>query len=167
MSRRLFAIVAFIAVAASPAAVTDAFAQSESLTPIASSISFSAVNFNAAADQSIAQMPREVRRPASALGSSLVMAMHATTVLAQALDVHSTITALDAGAVEANPLMTGVVKNRAAFIGVKAAVGAGLLMATHKMARRNRVAAVLTAAAANTAYFLVAHHNYKVARGLR
>jgi hypothetical protein len=63
--------------------------------------------------------------------------------------------------------MAGVVKNKAAFIGVKAAVGAGLMVATHKMARRNKMAAILTSAAANAAYFFVAHHNYKVARSVR
>jgi Domain of unknown function (DUF5658) len=71
------------------------------------------------------------------------------------------------GAVEANPMMRGVAKNPAAFISVKAAMSVGLMYATHKMAKRNKVAAIVTSAAINSAYLVVAHHNYKVARSTR
>jgi hypothetical protein len=170
MFRRIIAALFFVAVSAAPGSVHQAFAQSDGLAkPITDTLAAAtaATQFSGA-DQNVAQVPRAIAQaPGRNWTSSLVIAMEATTLVTQALDVHSTMKALDAGAVEANPLMSGVVKNKAAFIGVKAAMGAGLMYATHKMAKRNKVAAILTAAAVNSAYLFVAHHNYKLADSLR
>ncbi|MGQ0736305.1 MAG: DUF5658 family protein [Acidobacteriota bacterium] len=109
----------------------------------------------------------EAAPPRRSSFTPVLVGLHALTAVTQAMDLHSTMQALDRGAVEANPIMSGVVKNRAAFIGVKAAVGAGLVLATHRLGQRNKVAAIALSAAVNSAYLYVAHHNYKVARGLR
>ncbi|MGH9175203.1 MAG: DUF5658 family protein, partial [Vicinamibacterales bacterium] len=133
MSRRLPAALLFVAVTAAPWSVQEVFAQNDPLArPITESVA-AATQF-ANADQTGAQVPRELRRtPDRSLTASLVVAMQVTTLASQALDMHSTMKAMNVGAVEANPLMSGIVKNKAAFIGVKAAMGAGFMYATHRM----------------------------------
>ena len=111
----------------------------------------------------VAQMPVEQKR--------IIRTCHRyqrpVIIATQMLDVHSTYKALNAGGTEANPMMGGLVKNPAAFIGVKAAVGAGLVYATHRLGQRNKAAAIAVAAAVNSAYLMIASHNYKVARSVR
>jgi hypothetical protein len=106
-------------------------------------------------------------RPVSAPRQSPALrSLYATTAVLQALDIHSTMLALDRGAIEANPLMAGVTKNRAAFIATKAAVATGTILAARRLSKRNKVAAIVTLVAINTAYGFIVQHNYKVARGL-
>lgn len=102
------------------------------------------------------------------IGSSkLLSSLYATTALMQALDVHSTFSALSHGAVEANPMMKGVTSNKAAFIATKAAVAAATIMAARHVAKKNKVAAIVTLIGINSAYAMIANHNYKVANSLR
>jgi hypothetical protein len=84
----------------------------------------------------------------------------------QAVDAHSTIVALRAGATEANPLMGGVAKNAVALVGVKAASAASTIYFVEKLRKKNRVAAGVMMAAMNSAYALVVMHNARVAGGL-
>ena len=58
--------------------------------------------------------------------SRLMSSLYASTVAMQALDVHSTLKALGNGGIEANPMMSGLTRNKAAFIAVKAAVESSL-----------------------------------------
>ena len=169
MSRCIVAALFFAVVSAAPWSVQEVYAQNDALVkPITESVAAATTTQFADVDQSSAQVSRELlRAPGRSWTTPVLAALQISTVAAQALDVHSTMKALNAGAVEANPLMSGVVKNKAAFIGVKAAMSAGLMYATHKMAKRNKVAAIVTAAALNSAYLFVAQHNYKVARSLR
>jgi hypothetical protein len=99
--------------------------------------------------------------------SPLLMSLYVTTAITQALDIHSTLKALDRGGVEMNPLLSGLTGNKAAFIAVKSAVAAGSILAARRLAKRNKVAAIISMVAINAAYGLVAHHNYKVAGRLR
>jgi len=99
--------------------------------------------------------------------SRLFSSLLVSTVVMQALDVHSTYRALGQGAVEANPLMAGVTSNRGAFLATKAAVATATVLAARHMAKRNKVAAIATLIAINSAYVVVVDHNYRVARGLR
>jgi hypothetical protein len=99
--------------------------------------------------------------------SNWLLPMHAATIALQALDAHSTFRVLDApGGYEANPIMSKLVQNRAAFIGLKAGAAAGLIYATHNTSKHSRVRAVLTAAAVNTAYAMIVAHNYRNHRQL-
>lgn len=167
MSPRLVAALVFTGLMAAPGLARPALAQSEPVsTPLASAVA-STASTAFAIDQTAAPVPREMRPQGPAWSTSLLIGLQAATVATQALDVHSTVTALNAGAVEANPIMGGLVKNRGAFIGVKAAIGAGLVYATHRVGQRNKVAAIAMAAAMNSAYLIVINHNYKVARALR
>ena len=96
--------------------------------------------------------------------SNLLKSLYASTAVMQGLDLHSTLKAFSAGAVEGNPIMSGVTKNRAAFIATKAAVAAVTILATRKIAKKNKVAAVITLIAVNSAYAMIVNHNYKLAR---
>ena len=169
MARRIIAALFFAVVNVGPWSAQEVFAQNDVLPkPITEGVVAAATTQFADDDQTATQVPREVLpTPGRSWSTPLLVTLQAATIATQALDVHSTLKALNVGAVEANPLMSGVVKNRAAFIGVKAAMGAGLMYATHRMAKRNKVAAIVTAAAVNSAYLFVAHHNYKLANSLR
>jgi hypothetical protein len=91
-------------------------------------------------------------------------AVYASTALMHALDVDSTLKALKRGAVEANPLMSGVVNNRMAFIATKAAIAAGSIYATSRIARSNKLGAIIAATAMNSAYAMIVRNNYAIAR---
>ena len=82
----------------------------------------------------------------------------------QGLDGHSTFRALESGAVEANPLMKGVADSAVGMAAVKAAAGAGVIFATERMWKRNKLAAVLFMTATNSAMAWVVQHNHRVAR---
>lgn len=118
---------------------------------------------------SVGQLPSvsfnaEYRRPER---STLMTSLYASTAVMQALDVHSTLTAINRGAVEANPMMSSVTGNAGAFIALKAGVAFSTVMAARHMSKRNKVAAVATLIAVNSAYALVVSHNYRVAQRLR
>ena len=82
----------------------------------------------------------------------------------QALDVHSTLRALDGGSArEANPILGAAAGSPAAMIALKAGAGAGLIYASERLWKRNRVAAVAMMVAVNSAYAIVVAHNYAVA----
>ena len=95
--------------------------------------------------------------------SATLKSLYASTAIMQGLDVHSTMAVLKHGGGEANPLMGGLVKNKAAFIGVKAGVAAGTILAARQIAKCNKVAAIVTLVAINSAYVFVVQHNYRVA----
>jgi hypothetical protein len=97
-------------------------------------------------------------------GSALLATLYASTAAMQALDVHSSLRAFSNGAVESNPLMAGVTKNKAAFMAVKAGVAVSTIFAAKNMAKKNKVAAIATLVAINSAYALVVSHNYRAAR---
>ena len=99
--------------------------------------------------------------------SRVLASLLVSTVMMQALDVHSTFQALDRGGVEANPVMAPLAGNRGAFIATKAAVATATVLAARHLGKRNKVAAIATLVAVNSAYALVIDHNYRVARGLR
>jgi hypothetical protein len=82
----------------------------------------------------------------------------------QALDIHSTLDVLDSGGREGNALMTNVVRSPAAFVAVKAGAGAGIVLLTEKLWKRNRTAAVLTMIGLNGAYATIVSHNYSLRR---
>jgi hypothetical protein len=95
-------------------------------------------------------------------------ALYASQIALQALDAHSTYAAINRGAYEANPLMKGVVKNKAAMMAVKAGVAASTIMLAEKMWKRgNRAGAIATMLVVNGVTAAVVANNYKVAARLR
>jgi hypothetical protein len=111
-----------------------------------------------------ARIAREAPKPRGGLG---LMSLYASTVALQAMDVHSTLTAFNQGAVEGNPVMRGVTSNKAVFFATKAAVTATTVFVAHRIAKRNRTTAMIFLAAANTVYAAIVINNYKVARSMR
>jgi hypothetical protein len=99
--------------------------------------------------------------------SLLMSSLYATTVITQSLDVHSTMKALNAGAVEGNPMMSYLTSHPVAFGAVKAATAAGLIYAGRSLAKRNKKHAVIALVAVNAAYVFVAAHNYRVASRMK
>jgi hypothetical protein len=173
MPRTLIAAL-FVALGATPAVAQEI---PDPRTTIAPALPNRAVDRSAeqaraavAADDSSqgeAQAPSLRPRFGERAGTTLMVSLYATTATMQALDVHSTLRALDRGALEANPIMGRLVHNRPAFIATKAAVATGTILVARQVAKRNKIAAAVTLIAINSAYAYVAHHNYKVARQLR
>lgn len=99
---------------------------------------------------------------------SPLLALYASQIALQAMDVHSTYSAINRGAREANPLMQGVVGNKGAMMAVKAGVAAGTIFLSEKMWRRgNRAGAIATMLVVNSVTAMVVAHNYRVASSLR
>jgi hypothetical protein len=169
MSRTIVAAGLLLAVAAAPAFAQDVPNRSALAALALSSAAVAPTASETAAAATDEQQAPALSRPrfGSRTGSAVMFSLYATTATMQALDVHSTIRAIDRGAVEANPLMGGLVNNRPAFIATKAAVAAGTIFAAREVAKKNKVAAAITLIAINSAYAYVAHHNYKLARQLR
>jgi hypothetical protein len=87
--------------------------------------------------------------------------------LTQGLDAHSTLKALNAGATERNPLMSFLTSHPPAFLALKTSAAAGLIFAGQRIAKHNKVHAALALVAVNSAYLVIATHNYRVASRLR
>jgi len=95
-------------------------------------------------------------------------ALYASQVALQALDAHSTYSALNRGGVEANPLMKNVVDNRGAMMAVKAGVAVGTIWIAERMWKKgNRAGAIAAMLIANGVTAAVVANNYKVASSLR
>ena len=162
MSRRLFVSFALVVLGVAPWTAREARAQ-ERPTPL----NLTAAVENAVAAPAVAvpeQFAYPIAPPQKRI-DPMLSSLYVSTALMQGLDVHSTLKALDAGAIEANPLMTGVTKNKAAFVAMKAGIAAGTIFAAHKASKKNRVAAIVSLVAINSVYAMVINHNYKVARG--
>jgi len=81
----------------------------------------------------------------------------------QILDIVSTHKALEAGAVEANPMMAPFAGSPLALAAVKAGVTSATILATERMWKKNRKAALVTMIVLNATYGAIAAHNYRVA----
>jgi hypothetical protein len=97
------------------------------------------------------------RRPAP------LVPLYASFATLQALDYHSTTTALSRGVGrEANPIVRPIVNNPPAFIAVKAAATVAIVVATERMWKKHPRHAVVFMAAANSAMAVIVAHNYSV-----
>jgi hypothetical protein len=111
-----------------------------------------------------------VLRPSSGFDTgrpAILPALYVSVAALQALDAHSTMTAIGRGGREANPFMRGVAGNRAALLAVKAGVAGSTIFLAEKMWKRNRVAAIAMMAIVNAIDVVVVAHNYRVAQSLR
>jgi hypothetical protein len=165
MSRR-FALVAVALVGFLPGFVTTANAQ-ERPDFVSRDMTSAFLNTSATPAIRLANTDPEPVEPFRAPRrgpSPLLGSLYLSTAAMQALDMHSTLQAFRAGAVEGNPLMSGITKNRGVFMATKAAVAASTILAARQIAKRNKVAAVVTMVAINSAYAMIVSHNYKLAR---
>ena len=162
MFPRFAAVMAFVAVCAFPHVAAAQATQDTRTSSVAASVAASPVQFDDQAPSPIREFRGDRRWT-----TPVLISMQAATVVTQMLDVHSTFNAVNAGGVEGNPVMGGLVQNKAAFIGVKAGISAGVIYMTQRVARDNKVAAIAASAAINSAFLMVARHNYRVAQGIR
>jgi hypothetical protein len=112
-----------------------------------------------AAAQSLVEAKRE--RPAA------LVPLYLTFAGLQAVDVHSTLQALDNGARESNPMVRSAMGHPAGMFVLKSGTAVGVVFLTERLWRRNRVAAVVTMIALNSAYATIAAHNYRTAATAR
>ena len=103
------------------------------------------------------------QRVAGSRPSILMVSSYAVTAIVQGLDAHSTFKALDAGAVETNPLLTPLANNRKGFIALKVAIASALIYEAHGTSKQHKIRAVLLLGAIDAAYVALARHNYQVA----
>ena len=115
-----------------------------------------------AAAPALAQQRDELKRDRPAP----LVPLYVTFAGLQALDVHSTFSALDSGAREANPMVRSALGNPAALFLLKTGTAAGVVVLSERLWPRNRTAAVITMIALNSAYVTIAAHNYRTARRL-
>jgi hypothetical protein len=88
--------------------------------------------------------------------------LYASFAVLQALDVHSTLSALQRGVGrEANPGMAGLASSSAAFAAVKAGAAVGIIYLTEHVRTRSRVGSIVLMAALNSAYAVVVVNNYR------
>ena len=81
----------------------------------------------------------------------------------QALDIQSTYRALHTpGARESNPVARTMVGSPTALTALKVATTASFVLATERMWKKHRVAAVAVAAVGNAAMAAIVAHNYRV-----
>jgi hypothetical protein len=92
----------------------------------------------------------------------VLLPLYASFAALQALDAHSTLRALDAGATEANPLMGGLTRTPAALLAVKAGMAASTIYLVEKVRIKSRGAAIALMAALNSLYATIVAHNYRV-----
>ena len=108
-----------------------------------------------------AQVEMAAVRPAS---RGPLVPLYISAAALQMMDVHSTRRALALGHAEGNPFMSGIASNTPAFVAVKAATAASVILLSEKLRKRNRVAAIGLMVAVNAATAAVVAHNYRVAR---
>ena len=92
------------------------------------------------------------------------ISMYAAYGVFQALDVHSTLRALEGDAVEANPLVRPFASSPVGLVSLKLATGAGVLYLMERVRKKNPTAAFVLAIGVNCVQAFVVAHNYRVAR---
>jgi hypothetical protein len=104
---------------------------------------------------------RTSMRPAPLLG------LYVSLATLQALDITSTRRALNAGSVEANPLVAPFAGSTFAMTALKAGVTGATIFASERLWKKNRKAAMITMIGLNAAYGAVVSHNYRVGAAQR
>ena len=127
---------------------------------LARRLAFAVIAFFFAAAPALAQQRDELKRDRPAP----LVPLYVAFVGLQALDVHSTFSALEGGAREANPMVRSALGNPAGLFLLKAGTAAGVVLVSEKLWPRNRTAAVITMIALNSAYATIAAHNYRTAQ---
>jgi hypothetical protein len=143
-----------------PAATSPAARAEQSVAP---SVAAAAVALPAES-QDIASLRRATMTPPVARRPAALLPMYASLGILQGLDIYMTTSAVQRGALEANPIMKPVAGSQAASLVVKAAATAGAIYFTERAWKQNRKGAVILMAAINVATAAVVAHNTQVAR---
>jgi hypothetical protein len=111
--------------------------------------------------------PQTVGKPTCSERPPALIPLYAGFVTLQGLDVHSSVTVVDRGGRETNPLLAPLVNRPAAFVALKVGATAGTIFVAEKLRRRSRVGAIVFMVALDSAYATIVAHNYRVAHRLR
>ncbi len=113
-----------------------------------------------------AQVSVRVPAPqANVQNASIVLpALYGTYGVLQAMDIHSTMAALNNGAHEVSPLLRSTASNPWASTAIKAVTTAGTLYFVSRMAKHHRKAAIITMIAVNGVTAAVVLRNRALAR---
>ena len=98
--------------------------------------------------------PVEAPRPAA------LLPLYGSLAVVQALDFDSTLKALSVGHHEANPLLESTARFPAALLAVKAGATASMILVSERLRKRHPKLAIALMAGINSAYAMVAVHNY-------
>jgi hypothetical protein len=90
-------------------------------------------------------------------------ALYSGFIATQALDVHSTLRAIDAGAVEANAAMRWATESPARFIALKSATTTGIVFLIEKVRKKHPKTAMFLLVGLNSASAVIVAHNYRAA----
>ena len=114
------------------------------------------------------EVPRTPIRISAATRPFVLPSMYVSLTTLQGYDVYSTLRAMRRGAVEANPIMSGIVGNPAASLAVKSATTvATIYMAERLWREHHRGAAIVLMAVTTGMMATVAAHNASVLRAQR
>lgn len=106
---------------------------------------------------SLREAPSPAKRPAA------LVPLYASFAGLEVLDIQSTYRALNMpGAREANPVARTMVGSPAALTAMKVATTASFVLASEKIWKKHRVAAVVFATAGNAAMAAIVAHNYRI-----
>jgi hypothetical protein len=119
--------------------------------------SFALIHPSPATAPASAAAPVPAKRPAA------LLPLYVSFTALQFADVYSTLSALDAGGREGNPVFAGL-RSPAGMLAVKAGLALGTTYAVERLRRRSPRTAVVLMIALNSAYAGIVAHNYAVAR---
>jgi Domain of unknown function (DUF5658) len=162
MRRIALAVVFSILFATHTAYANDGVASAEKIADAATSLAKNAPASDAK-DESAPPL-KLVTPPASfPTGRLALSSLYAGFAALQVYDVYSTNKAINAGALEANPAMRGLVQKPLLFIGLKAGITAGSIYQAERLWRsHHRAGAIALMAGANGIMMAVAAHNATV-----
>lgn len=110
----------------------------------------------------------EPREFVSNIRPAVLPGMYAGLATLEGYDAYSTLRALRNGAVEANPLMRGVVQHPAALVAVKGAATLGAIYVAERLWRgHRRKSAIALMVVSNGVLSVIAAHNTSVLRSRR
>ena len=119
-----------------------------------------------AAESTEATLPQMVAPAKADNGGKTLVLLQAGMVALQAMDIVSTRQALSRpGAYEANAAFGSANPSMGATIALKAGATASIILLTNRIAKTNRVAAIVTMVALNSAYATISAHNFAIAHG--
>lgn len=95
--------------------------------------------------------------------SAALTPLYGAFVSLQALDIHSSLSAIGNGGREANPVVRGALSSPPLVAGLKAGVAAGVIVVTERLSIHHAKAAVLLMTALNSAYAAIVARNYTIA----
>jgi hypothetical protein len=109
------------------------------------------------------ELPAFTAAPESARRPPALLPLYVSFTALQFADVHSTLSARDAGGREGNPVFTGL-RSPAGMLAVKAGLALGTTYAVERLRKRSPRTAVVLMVALNSAYAAIVAHNYVIAR---